>query len=435
MNEEIIVSVKNLNKEYYLYDKNIDQLKELISPQRKKYHKIHYALKNINFDVKRGEHIGIIGTNGSGKSTLLKILTNVVTPTSGEVIVNGKVSALLELGAGFNPEYTGIQNIFLNGTIMGFSREEMEKKLNQIIEFADIGEFIYQPVKTYSSGMFARLAFAVAINVEPDILIVDEALSVGDAFFQNKCYRKFEELKESGVTILFVSHDIESIRQMCSRVLWIEQGIQKMFGERNEVCQAYFNMQMKQQNKISQIHEEESNKKNEYEISYSEKQRKYPELKTKGGDILNESIVIKSCFVQDENGKTTGLLKPDKRYCIEIVIQAQKNLQQIIVGFNLANIKGIDYLAENTYANNDEWISLQAGEVIKISFSFVMPYIKKGKYVLSAAVAEGIQEEHRILTWVHGIQEFDVSWDGYDFSAIRIPYDIAVDREQKVSFY
>ena len=186
------ISVKDVTKIYRLYEKPIDRLKEAMSITHKNFHRDFYALNGISFDVNKGETVGIIGTNGSGKSTILKIITGVLTPTTGEVEVDGVISALLELGAGFNMDYTGIENIFMNGTMMGFSRKEMEAKLQDILEFADIGDFVYQPVKTYSSGMFVRLAFALAINVEPEILIVDEALSVGDVFFQAKCYRRME---------------------------------------------------------------------------------------------------------------------------------------------------------------------------------------------------------------------------------------------------
>ena len=218
------ITVKDVTKVYRLYDKPIDRLKESLSLTHKSYHKDFYALNGLSFNVEKGQTVGIIGTNGSGKSTILKIITGVLTPTTGQVDVEGKISALLELGAGFNMDYTGIENIYMNGTMMGYSRKEMDEKLQDILDFADIGDFVYQPVKTYSSGMFVRLAFALNINVEPEILIVDEALSVGDVFFQAKCYRKMEEIKKRGTTILMVTHDMGSIIKYCDKVVLLNKG-------------------------------------------------------------------------------------------------------------------------------------------------------------------------------------------------------------------
>ena len=224
---EIAISINHLSKVYKLYDKPVDRLKESLGLTKQKKYREHYALRDVSFQVKRGETVGIIGTNGSGKSTILKIITGVLNPTQGEVQVNGRISALLELGAGFNMEYSGLENVYLNGTMIGFTREEIDKKLDDILAFADIGDFIHQPVKTYSSGMFVRLAFAVAINIEPEILIVDEALSVGDVFFQAKCYKKFEDFKKMGKTILFVSHDLGSISKYCDRVVLLDKGVKR----------------------------------------------------------------------------------------------------------------------------------------------------------------------------------------------------------------
>lgn len=239
--ENSVIKIENVSKVYKIYNKHTDRLKEALGSKKIKYSTEHYALQNININIKRGQSIGFLGTNGSGKSTLLKIITGVLTPTQGNVDVRGKVSALLELGAGFNPEYTGLENVYLNGSMMGFSREQMDAKINSIIEFADIGEFIYQPVKTYSSGMFARLAFSVAISIEPEILIVDEALSVGDARFQIKCIEKMEEIKNNGTTVLFVSHGIEQIRRFCDRAIWIEKGVLRADGDVNDVADLYEN--------------------------------------------------------------------------------------------------------------------------------------------------------------------------------------------------
>ena len=233
--EDIMIEINQLSKVYHLYEKPIDRLKEALSITKKVYHNEHYALSDINLKIKKGESIGIVGTNGSGKSTLLKIITGVLNPSKGEVKTNGKIAALLELGAGFNPEYTGIENIYLNGTMMGYTEAEMKQRVQAIVDFADIGDFVNQPVKTYSSGMFARLAFAVSINVEPEILIVDEALSVGDMRFQVKCIEKMKELKESGTTILFVSHATEQIKRFCTRAVWLKNGQVKEDGEASQI--------------------------------------------------------------------------------------------------------------------------------------------------------------------------------------------------------
>lgn len=233
------IKFENVSKAYKLYDKPLDRLKESINLFGKKYHKIFYAVKDISFEIRKGEPVGIIGENGSGKSTILKLIAGVLSPTSGQVSVNGKISALLELGAGFNPEFTGIENIYLYGTILGYCREEMDRKIDEILSFADIGDFVYRPVKMYSSGMFARLAFAVATHVDPDILIVDEVLSVGDMYFQEKCINKMKSFKRNGTTILYVSHGLASIRNFCERVMWVDDGKIVADGPSSRVCEAY----------------------------------------------------------------------------------------------------------------------------------------------------------------------------------------------------
>lgn len=239
MSNSIAIKVNHLTKIYKLYDKPIDRLKEALHPFKKQYHKEFYALNDINFEIKKGETVGIIGKNGAGKSTLLKIITGVLTPTSGSVHVNGRIASLLELGAGFNPEYTGIENIYFQGSLMGYNREEMEYKVDDIISFADIGDFVHQPVKMYSSGMFARLAFAVAINVNPDILIVDEALAVGDMNFQAKCMTAMDRIKQQGATILFVSHDTGSVKSLCQKGIYIKNGVLYSIGKASDIAELY----------------------------------------------------------------------------------------------------------------------------------------------------------------------------------------------------
>ena len=245
MTNHLAIAVTQISKQYKLYNHPKDRLKEALHPFKKKYHHEFHALADISFAVKKGEIVGILGKNGAGKSTLLKIITGVLTPSSGTVTVTGKVASLLELGAGFNPEYTGLENIYFQGSLMGYTREEMAVRVQSILEFADIGEFIHQPVKMYSSGMFARLAFSVSINVEPDVLIVDEALSVGDMAFQEKSILKMKELMQKGRAILFVSHNLPSIRNFCDRAIWMEQGKIKEEGIAHIICERYENSMAK----------------------------------------------------------------------------------------------------------------------------------------------------------------------------------------------
>lgn len=258
---KVVIHADNLTKIYKIYGKPSDRLKETFSRNKTKYYKEFYALNDVSFEIVEGETVGIIGRNGSGKSTLLKILTGVLGNTAGNIAIDGKISALLELGAGFNQEFTGIENIFLNGTIMNISREEMEKRLDDIVAFADIGEHINQPVKTYSSGMFVRLAFAVAINVDPDILIVDEALAVGDTRFQLKCMDKFMDFMKAGKTVLFVSHDVNSIKRFCKRTIWLNNGKLIMDGNTDEVTDRYMDF-LKSELTIEEYFEKIKNKDN-----------------------------------------------------------------------------------------------------------------------------------------------------------------------------
>ncbi|MBN7774047.1 ABC transporter ATP-binding protein [Clostridium aminobutyricum] len=255
---ELSVKVDRLTKIYPIFNKKTDRLKETFSLSRKKYHEEFYALNEVSFNIIKGESFGIIGKNGSGKSTLLKILSGILTPTSGNVEVSGKVAALLELGAGFNPEMTGLENIFLNGTIMGYSREQMQDKVESILQFAGIGEFINQPVKNYSSGMFVRLAFAVSTSIEPEILIVDEALAVGDVFFRQKCYERLNRLKENGTTIILVSHALNEIEQYCDRTLLLNKGKMIMLDRSPDVVKKYYMMEQLEHNNSLEVLEHTS---------------------------------------------------------------------------------------------------------------------------------------------------------------------------------
>jgi ABC-type polysaccharide/polyol phosphate transport system ATPase subunit len=300
------VKVNNITKNYKLYSKPFDRLKEALHPFKKKFHNDFCALNDISFKINKGEIVGILGTNGSGKSTILKIITGLLNPTKGSVEVSGKISALLELGAGFNHEYTGLENVYLNGTMMGFTKEEMDLKIEDILSFADIGEFIHQPVKTYSSGMFARLAFAVAINIEPDILIVDEALAVGDMYFQEKCYEKMKEMVNSGATILFVSHSLPAIRNFCQRAIWIERGILRDQGRADLICDRYKEYIEQKDMEIMKVPINELDVAKKYKNKiYLEKISLNKKKYTTGEDIV---IDLKVSFKEDNLKYGVGLI-------------------------------------------------------------------------------------------------------------------------------
>ncbi|EKO3471063.1 ATP-binding cassette domain-containing protein, partial [Vibrio fluvialis] len=247
MSSDIIIKAEGLSKCYLMYDNPkhrltgpiINRIRKIIGLEPKSFYREHWALKSLNFSINKGDSVGIVGKNGAGKSTLLQMLTGTLTPTSGHINLQGRVAALLELGAGFNPEFTGHENIYMNASILGLRQEEIDEKYDEIIEFADIGEFIHQPVKTYSSGMYVRLAFAIAANIKPDILIIDEALAVGDIRFQLKCLKHMNQLKQNGVTILFVSHSPEQVKRFCNKAIWIDQGCVREYGPASHVCDKY----------------------------------------------------------------------------------------------------------------------------------------------------------------------------------------------------
>lgn len=420
------IKVENISKIYKLYNKPIDRLKESLSIKKTKFHKEYYALQDISFEVKKGETVGIIGTNGAGKSTLLKIITGVLNQSSGNVEVNGKISALLELGAGFNPEYTGVENIYLNGTMVGYTKEEIDKKIGNIENFADIGDFINQPVKIYSSGMFARLAFAVAINIEPDILIVDEALSVGDIAFQSKCFRKFDELKQKGITILFVSHDINSVKQMCSRVLWIESGRQKMFDSKEEVCAAYIDEQRIKTNTNVSKDVNSTNKLELLKANYNNGKRYYPAVKNKMDRFNSEEVKIEACFLSNDDGEIENELEVNKLYVMHIVIKLLKDLDNLIVGVSIENSKGLPIFGINNYIAENKVLDGSKNEILEICYRFKLPKLMKGSYTLNPAVARGTQSEHVMLTWLHAANLIYINNNGYNDSLIEIDSDVKV---------
>lgn len=398
VSENIAIQVKDLSKVYKLYDKNSDRLKEALHLTRKKRHTEHYALRGVNMDIKKGETVGIIGTNGSGKSTILKIITGVLSPTEGELKVNGRISALLELGAGFNMEYTGLENIYLNGTMIGFSEKEIDEKLQDILDFADIGDFVHQPVKTYSSGMFVRLAFAVAINIEPEILIVDEALSVGDVFFQAKCYHKFEEFKEMGKTILFVSHDLSSIAKYCDRVVLLNKGKKLGEGTPKKMIDIYKQVLVGQYEEPEEDHnllEDEDIKaaavktsKDGSDISEGPGKALAEEKTAKAGEnpemleYGSKKGMYIDYYVTDENGKQSNAIIKGTEFTIHLKAAFYEDVQAPIFAFSFKNIKGTEITGTNTMFEKAFLDSCKKGEVKEITFTQKMD-LQGGEYLLS----------------------------------------------------
>lgn len=417
MNQDIAIKVQNLDKIYKLYDAPIDRLKEALDPRKKKYHKDFYALNDISFEVKKGETVGVIGKNGSGKSTLLKIITGVLTPSSGIVKVNGKVAALLELGAGFNLDYTGIENIYFQGNLMGFTKEQMDEKLQSILEFADIGEFVYQCVKMYSSGMFARLAFAVAINVEPDILIVDEALSVGDMIFQAKCMTKMTSMMKQGVTVLFVSHDIHSVKTLCTKAVFLSDGAVECFGDAGIVANKYIEMQhtvMGNELKQVNIKEESStipnNLINTIPIVVSTIEQPIDQaLSQRYGD---GRATILDAVILDETLKPVHELITNRDYHIQIAIRFNADLPTFVCGTMIASLDGVQQIGCLNSQDGIDFPAVKKDDIYIVTIKLPVS-IKAGAYTLTVAVELPTitNEQHQMLDIINRQQVLKIDYE------------------------
>ena len=384
------IKLEHITKVYKLYNRNRDRLKDSLGLTKKKCYTEHFALRDVSMEIHQGETVGIIGVNGSGKSTILKIITGVLSPTSGTMEINGRISALLELGAGFNMEYTGLENVYLNGTMLGFSEEEINDRLQAILDFADIGEFIHQPVKTYSSGMFVRLAFAVAINIDPEILIVDEALSVGDVFFQAKCYRKFEEFKKKGKTILFVSHDLSAISKYCDRAILLNQGVKLGEGSPKDMIDAYKQVLVGQyETPKAGVDVPDLTADGDVRAAL-DKQKKKQEAARMGVnpetlEYGTKQAEIVSYYITDKNDvQTTAILKGDE-FTMHMKVKIGQDLPAPIFAFSIKNIKGVEITGTNTMFEKTFLESVKAGQVLEITFRQKMR-LQGGDYLISLGV-------------------------------------------------
>ena len=427
MAAENAIEIKDVTKIYKLYEKPIDRLKESLNISRKSYHKDFYALSNISFTVEKGQSVGIIGTNGSGKSTILKIITGVLTPTTGQVKVDGTISALLELGAGFNMDYTGIENIYMNGTMMGFSKKEMDEKLEDILEFADIGDFVYQPVKTYSSGMFVRLAFALAINVEPEILIVDEALSVGDVFFQSKCYRRMEEIRKNGTTIVMVTHDMGSIIKYCDKVILLNKGEFIAEGSAGKIVDLYKKILAGQMEALRAELAQMSDLTGDKVMKAEEKSEEGSEDTGVGGEakkvsnLMRDKLTINAnreeygdgraeifdLGLLDQRGNITNLLLKGEMFTIKEKIRFGAEVQSPIFTYTIKDKKGMDLTGTNTLFEGTDVKPVKKGDVYEVAFTQRMT-LQGGEYLLSMSCTGFENGEHVVYHRLYDVANITV---------------------------
>ena len=433
MDKNLAISVQGVSKIYKLYDKPIDRLKEAVSLTHKSYHRDFCALSDISFDVKKGETVGIIGTNGSGKSTILKIITGVLSPTTGTAEVSGNISALLELGAGFNSEYTGLENIYMNGTMMGFSREEMQRRMDDILRFADIGDFVNQPVKTYSSGMFVRLAFALAINVDPEILIVDEALSVGDVFFQAKCYRRMEEMMKNGTTILMVSHDMGSIIKYCDKVVLLNRGHFVAQGEAGKMVDLYKKILANQTDELAEALIEQKKEALGLPVgevhtdkSMKERMNLNPEVQEYGDGRAS----FEDFGTLDARGNVTNLLLKGEMFTIRERIRFHAPIEMPIFTYTLRDKKGTDITGTNTMFEGADIKPVKDGDVYTVSFRQKMN-LQGGEYLLSMSCTGYENGEHVVYHRLYNVLSLTVISNKNTVGYYDMDSEVEAVREEK----
>ncbi|WP_373237138.1 ABC transporter ATP-binding protein [Cohaesibacter celericrescens] len=395
--ENIVISAQQVSKKFRLFDNPNDRIKEALHPFRKNYHREFWALNDISLDVRKGEIVGILGRNGSGKSTLLQIICGVMRPTHGAIHTSGRISALLELGAGFNPEFTGRENVLLNGAIMGFEADEMKARLPEIEAFADVGAFFDQPVKAYSSGMFVRVAFAAAISIDPEILVVDEALSVGDAKFQHKCYKKIESFRAAGKTILLVTHDVGQITAHCDRAILIDKGSMLMDGPSRDVVDKYIEMLFSDTDELpledrptrdigtafkSLEKKEKSNLEKFTEIDKRIEQRgSYCKDEARYGNLAAEII---DCVVEVSGELNAVQLQPGKPARLHLKVAFHQQINPMY-GFAIKNLSGIEIYATNSFMCRQPMPPGKAGETKVVVIEFDVP-LQAGEYFLDLGV-------------------------------------------------
>lgn len=413
MTAEVVISTKDLGKAYSIFKKPEDRLKQMIWRRRRRFYSEYWALKDVSLEIRRGETVGLIGRNGAGKSTFLQLVCGTLQPTTGSLEVRGRVAALLELGAGFNPEFTGRENVYLAASILGLDRAKIDERYQSIVEFAGIGDFIDQPVKLYSSGMYARLAFAVAAHVDADILIVDEILAVGDAAFTQKCMRFIQEFKERG-TLLFVSHDMASVTALCDRVVWIDNGSVRSIGAAKDVCYHYlavahgqkddsgsFNIGGVRKAMVDPVRVVTDPRDEMLKESELRNQIKVFDFDPTGPWFGKRGCSIVDTKLLDVDGNPLLVLTGGEEVVLKIVVETHKEIVSPIVGFSFKNWRGENLFGDNTYLTfRDQPLIVSADRHFSASFRFQMPYLPSGDYAINSAVAEGSQDDHFQHHWL-----------------------------------
>ena len=447
MYSEIAIRVEALNKCYHIYNKPQDRLKQFILPRircaigktPKQYFQEFWAIKDVSFEVKRGETFGIIGRNGSGKSTLLQLICGILNPTSGNIDTKGRIAALLELGSGFNPEFSGRENVYMNAALLGLNRNEIDQRFSDIESFADIGEFMEQPVKTYSSGMFVRLAFAVIANVDADILVIDEALSVGDAVFTQKCMRFIRSFQEKG-TLLFVSHDMASVKNLCNSAIWLNSGRIMKEGSSKSITEEYMKKSLqeiygkkvflKDLKKNLRPDIEDNIDKKKKAIDYNTYAKVNNNVNTAKGWYTG-SAEVKKVYMESAEGHSISILEGGENVRLVICAQSYKNIENPIIGFIFKDKLGQDLFGENTLSFTSlKKTCVFAGQSIKAIFCFQLPMLPNGQYAVVASIAEGNLHDHVQHHWLHDALIITVSSSNVRWGLVGVPFDhvsLAVD--------
>jgi lipopolysaccharide transport system ATP-binding protein len=441
MSSDMAIRVSKLSKHYHIYDSPRDRLKQFVLPRMQRmfgcepqgYYREFWALEDVSFEVKKGETVGIIGRNGSGKSTLLQMICGTTTPTSGSIQTAGRIAALLELGSGFNPEFTGVENVYMNASVLGLRKEEIDARLADIIDFADIGEFVDQPVKTYSSGMMVRLAFAVIAHVDAEILVVDEALAVGDAFFTQKCMRFLRNFMKYG-TVLFVSHDTNSIKSLCNHAIWLEKGKVLQKGDPKDLCELY----------LEAFYEAQQGKSSTTRLRPIKKPADLVAAKDQRLDFINTSNLrndlqvfrfdpaaasfgkggaqIYDVRLLDENEHSLSWVVGGEKVILRIIAQAHQQLDSPIIGFYVKDRLGQALFGENTFLSYvDRSVNCQGGNELQADFVFYMPLLPAGDYSITVAIANGTQDEHVQHHWIHDAVLFKSETSSVATGLIGIP--------------